>query len=126
MRARVNCNSNPYPIEGMNRHMTTLIVLIRHVEELTDTVDGIVAAICPYLGSFGERATIESSEQLRELRNGSEEAPATLLRVSLAGSSRVDFADMIAKLSRFLKQTAKDSNLELKFELWKVVIPAPY
>jgi hypothetical protein len=43
-----------------------------------------------------------------------------MLRVSLAGTARVDFPDMIAKLGRFLKQTAKDSNRELKFELWRI------
>lgn len=100
--------------------MNTLIILIRQVEQSTEAVDGIAAAICPYLGSFGERACIESTEPLCELHNGSEVSCATMLRVSLAGTARVDFPDMIGKLGRFLKQTAKDSNVELRFELWRI------
>jgi len=105
----------------MNTSMTTLIVLIRQVDQSIVPLDGIAAAICPYLGTFGEQARIDSTESLQELRNGLHVAGATALHVTLAGTAKADFMTLTAKLERFLKQTAKDAEVVLKFELLNVV-----
>ena len=107
-------------IRGMTSSMTTLLILIREPEQARETIDGIAAAVCPYLGTFGQQANIESTERLRELHNGEESFSATLLRVTLAGTARTDFSRPISKLERFLKQAAKDADMAMKFELLHV------
>ena len=100
--------------------MTTLCILIHENGQTSNPVDGIANAICPYLGACGEQASITSTERLRELRGGDEVSSATALRVTLAGAAKAEFAAVMAKLQRFLKQAAKDADADVKFELWRV------
>jgi hypothetical protein len=113
---------NQHPFKGMYTGMTTLIVLIRQLDQSIASLDGIAAAICPYLGSFGEQARIDSTERLQKLQNGLHIAGATALHVNLAGTAKADFSKLMAKLERFLQQTAKDAEVEARFELYNVVL----
>ena len=102
----------------MKLNMTSLFIIIREPENARQVVDGIAAAVCPYLGTLGEQATIAATEHLRELRGGEETSTVTLLRVTLAGTARLEFSTLIAKLGKFLKQTAKDAEIDARFELF--------
>lgn len=104
----------------MKLNMTSLLILIHEPENARDNVNRINAAVCPYLGTFGEQATIAATERLRELRNGEEATLITLLRVTLAGTARVEFSTLAARLAKFLKQTAKDADIEARFELFRL------
>jgi hypothetical protein len=106
----------------MTDRTTTLLVLVHEPDQARDTVDGIVNAICPYLGTFGQKSSITSTERLRELHSGEEVSSATVLRVTLAGTAKTDSASLVAKLQRFLKQTAKDADVDVKFDLWRVEV----
>ncbi len=106
--------------QGMKTSMNALLIVISEPGKSREAVDGIAAAICPYLGTFGEQASIDSTERLRELCNGDEGPTATLLRVSLAGTARVDFSTMVGKLTRFLRRTIKDAELEVHFDLYRI------
>jgi hypothetical protein len=105
----------------MKLNMSTLLILIQEPEESRSTLDGITAAICPILGTFGEQAAITSTEFVRELRNGEEGAPVRVLHVSLAGTANADFQTVVLRLARFLKQAAKDADIEARFELYGVI-----
>lgn len=104
----------------MKVNMTSLLILIREPENSRQVVDGIAAAICPYLGTFSEQATIATIERLREFEAGEPNGRVTQLRISLAGLARLPSATLVSKLERFLKQAAKDAEMAIKFELLHV------
>ncbi len=104
----------------MNLNMASLLVLIRESENSREIVDGITAAVCPYLGTFGEQATIATIERLQVFEGGEPDGRVTLLRILLAGLARVPSATLVSKLERFLKQAAKDADMTMKFELLHV------
>jgi hypothetical protein len=104
----------------MKSNMTTLIILVHEPNNSREATDGIAAAICPYLGSFAEQATIATTERLRELRNGDETSCLTMLRLTLAGTARVEFSTLVARLAKFLKQTAKDAHIDARFEIFRL------
>jgi hypothetical protein len=104
----------------MRSNMTSLLILVYQPDNSREAVDGIAAALCPYLGTFGEQARISATERLRELRRGEESAFATLLRVTLAGTARVEFSTLTGRLAKFLKQTAKDAHVEARFDIYCV------
>ncbi len=102
----------------MNPNTKNMLILIREGEDPSPAVEGIVAAVCPYLGTFGEQATISSTEHFQALKGGEEGGSVIALRLSLAGQARVDFGFLIAKLQHFLKQTAKDADASMAFEVF--------
>jgi hypothetical protein len=97
-----------------------IVIFVRDPSVPTMRIDGIVAAICPYLASFGEKATITSTETLRQLRAGDESHRVTVLQVSLAGTARVEFSILVSHLEKFLKRTAKEADIVAGFELYRV------
>ncbi len=109
----------------MNITMTTLLILIRQLDPSVVPVEGIAAAICPYLGTFGEQARIDSTERLQELRGGLHVAGATALHVILDGTAKADFLTLAAKLERFLRQTVKDAQVDARFEIFRVLLNEP-
>jgi len=104
----------------MKVNMASLLILIRECENAREVVDGIAVAVCPYLGTFGELASITATERMRAIEGGELGCQMTLLRILLAGSARVSFATLVSKLERFLRQAAKDAEMAIKFELLQV------
>lgn len=100
--------------------MILLILISYDSEQVSGSVDGIAGAICPYLGTFGEQAHIDTTEYLHDLRSGEQGACATLLRVILAGKAKADLPTVVARLERFLKQAAKDSEVALKLTILRL------
>lgn len=105
--------------------MTELLIFIHHPEQAREAVDHIASAICPNLRTLGERASISATEHARKLCGGNDSSSATVLRLSLVGSSQFDFAYTVAKLEKSLKSNAKDAKLELTFDVWRVEPAAP-
>ncbi len=99
--------------------MTTLLICIHQPDE-SNTSDAIIPNICAFLGTYGEQATITSKERLRHMAGRKDTMSTTLLRVALAGTARIDLVQLVVKLERFLRSTAKDADIAATFEIFRV------
>lgn len=67
---------------------------------------------------LGCEATLASERPFREVRSGKHHRDTTLLELELQGRPVPDPSTVLAKLERFLKQSAKDTSLGATFELF--------
>jgi hypothetical protein len=101
----------------MNPSETELVLFIHTPAIVPTPVDGVVAAIGPYLGTFGERSTLVVSERLEMLRGDGSDMVTTVVRITLYGEAHRDLLTLVAKLRKFLKQAAKNANAVMGFEM---------
>lgn len=102
--------------------MPVLLIIMNQSDE-SHTADAIIPNISTYLGTFGEQATITATERLREMVGRKDALNSTLLRVALAGTARIEFSQLVAKLERFLRTAARDADIAVNFEIFRVEQP---
>jgi hypothetical protein len=103
--------------------MENLLVLIREPIDSGASAESIAGAICPYIETFGAAAKVVSVRRCHELRAGQRAARVALLDVEVSDGARVELAELAAKLARFFKQTARDADLDVTFEVLHFIPP---
>jgi hypothetical protein len=93
----------------------TLLIIARQSGTSVPPVAPLVSAIAPYLGALGVRAGL-SVRPYTETRDGEPHARRTLVELALEGVPPTDAPGVITRLTRFLRHTARDAELDVSFE----------